>query len=133
MTTSCIGHVLTSYALAAYWAMSLLNLVSEPWRLHLTDKRPAFATDGWLASVVNEKPLYRRHLETTLCPRGSVCRIPRFVVGCGSLDWNQYRDKPHVFAPVHRAFAKRRTAVIRITRRRRRASAEGVADSTVAF
>ena len=101
------GHVLTSYALAAYWAMSLLNLVSEPWRLHLTDKRPAFATDGWLASVVSEKPLYRRHLETTLCPRGSVCRIPRFVVGCGSLDWNQYRDKPHVFAPVHRAFAKR--------------------------
>ena len=98
---------MTSYALAAYWAMSLLNLVSEPWRLHLTDKRPAFATDGWLASVVNEKPLYRRHLETTLCPRGSVCRIPRFVVGCGSLDWNQYRDKPHVFAPVHRAFAKR--------------------------
>jgi len=101
------GHVLTSYALAAYWAMSLLNLVKEPWRLHLTDRRPAFATDGWLASVVQEKPLYRRHLETTLCPRGSVCRIPRLVVGCGGLDWNQWRDKPHVFAPVHRAFAKR--------------------------
>ena len=67
--------------------------------------RPSLPTGGW--RLWCQKPLYRRHLETTLCPRGSVCRIPRFVVGCGSLDWNQYRDKPHVFAPVHRAFAKR--------------------------
>ena len=117
------GHVLTSYALAAYWAMSLLNLVSEPWRLHLTDKRPAFATDGWLASVVSEKPLYRRHLETTLCPRGSVCRIPRFVVGCGSLDWNQYRDKPHVFRAGAPRLRETRAAAAGFTGRRRRAAA----------
>ena len=116
------GHVLTSRALAIYWAMHVVGLWTSDAlpqtsaeknddsesdsplvRVAFLDDRPAVATDAWLGAVSHQKPIYQ--LETEFCPRGTLCKIKRIVVGHAHLDWNQWRETPVVFAPIHRSFA----------------------------
>ncbi|KAK7237537.1 H3-K4 specific histone demethylase [Aureococcus anophagefferens] len=101
------GHVLTAFGLAIHWAATLVGWEAGKARLLLTDARPAYDADAWLEAVAGpeRRPLYRHELETKVCPRGSLCRVRRALVGFRGLDWNAWRTEPAVFAPLHRSFA----------------------------
>ena len=140
------GHVLTAFGLAIHWAATLVGWEAGKARLLLTDARPAYDADAWLEAVCGpeKRPLYRHELETKVCPRGSLCRVRRALVGFRGLDWNAWRTEPAVFAPLHRSFAaagrrlmgrgdgaprRRRAVGVPGRPRRRRPRAEGLAEA----